>query len=193
MYFPEEDSYLLEKVVKDVVKAGMIVCDMGTGSGIQAFAASDAGARTVLAADIDTEALDHVMKTVQEKEYPNIRTRQSDLFSEFSKNELFDLIVFNAPYLPDDSRDKDIALDGGEQGHELIGRFLRSAKKHLKEKGKVLLLFSTQSNMAKVIEHIKNNGFIAEEKAHEGMFFEGLYVYQLEGLKEEETVELEDG
>lgn len=193
MYFPEEDSYLLEKVVKEVVKPGMIVCDMGTGSGIQAFAASDAGARTVLAADIDTEALDHVMKTVQEKEYPNIRTRQSDLFSEFSKNELFDLIVFNAPYLPDDSRDKDIALDGGEQGHELIGRFLRSAKKHLKEKGKVLLLFSTQSNMAKVIEHIKNNGFIAEEKAHEGMFFEGLYVYQLEGLKEEETVELEDG
>lgn len=179
MYFPEEDSYLLEKVVKDVVEPGMIVCDMGSGSGIQAFAASDAGARLVLAVDIDTEALDYIMKTIEEKKYPTIRTRHSDLFNEFSDTELFDLIIFNAPYLPDDKQDKDVALDGGKEGHELIAKFLEQAKNYLQENGSILLLFSTKTGLPNVMQSISENGFLAEEKAYEGMFFEGLYVYQL--------------
>jgi len=179
MYFPEEDSYLLEKVVKDVVEPGMIVCDMGTGSGIQAFAAADSGARIVLAVDIDTEALDHIMRLIQERKYPTIRTRHSDLFCEFSDNELFDLIIFNAPYLPDEKKDPDVALDGGKEGHELITRFLEQAKNYLQEKGSILLLFSTKTGLANAMQSISENGFLAEEKAYEGMFFEGLYVYQL--------------
>ena len=179
VYEPQEDSYLLEKVVKESVKPRMIVCDMGTGSGIQAYAASEAGARTVLAVDIDNQALDYVMTQIKEKNYANIRTKHSDLFSEFQKTDFFDIIIFNAPYLPDDERDPDLALDGGKEGHELIGEFLKQAKDHLNENGQVLLLFSTQSNLQKVMEHITHNGFIAEEKAHEGMFFEGLYVYSL--------------
>ncbi len=185
MYFPEDDSYLLEKVVREVVKPGMIVCDMGTGSGIQAFAASDSGARTVLAVDIDLEALDYVIKVIQEKKYPTIRTRHSDLFEEFSKDEFFDVIIFNAPYLPDDTRDPDIALDGGEQGHELVENFLGQSRSHLKEGGCILLLFSTQTGLANVMKAISENGFFAEEKAYEGLFFEGLYVYQLQRLKNE--------
>ena len=33
--------------------------------------------------------------------------------------------------------------------------------------------------MAQVMDAIINNGFVAEEKAKEAMFFEGLYVYAL--------------
>lgn len=192
MYFPEEDSYLLEKVVKDVVEPGMIVCDMGSGSGIQAFAASDSGARLVLAVDIDTEALDYVMRTIEEKKYPTIRTRHSDLFNDFSDTELFDLIIFNAPYLPNDNRDKDVALDGGKEGHELIAKFLEQAKNYLQENGSILLLFSTKTGLADVMKAISENSFLAEEKAYEGMFFEGLYVYQLR-LNEENSSEEDDG
>ena len=185
IYEAQEDSYLLEKVVKEVVKAKMIVCDMGTGSGIQAFAAAEAGARTVLAVDKDLEALDYVMKIILEKKYSCIRTRQSDLFSEFSQNEDFDVIIFNAPYLPDDNRDPDVALDGGEEGHELIATFLEQSKNYLKATGCILLLFSTKTGLENVMQAISEHGFLAEEKAYEGMFFEGLYVYKLQRVNEE--------
>jgi len=179
VYSPEEDSYLLEKVVKEVVGPGMKVLDMGTGSGIQAIAASDAGARTVLAVDVDAQALDFVAKEVEKKEIKNIRIKQSDLFTELGEHDTFDVIIFNAPYLPDDEHDPDLALDGGEEGHELITQFLEGAAAHLEKEGVILLLFSTQSGIAQVMDAILNNGFVAEEKAKEAMFFEGLYVYQL--------------
>lgn len=180
VYDPEEDSYVLEEVVKKVVKPQMFVCDMGTGSGIQAIAAAKAGARTVLAVDIDNEALDYVMQEIKEQKLMNVRTKHSDLFQEMSVHDVFDVIIFNAPYLPDDKDDPDLALDGGAQGHELIARFLKDAKKHLAQTGKILLLFSTQSGFGKVLEAIADNDYVAEQMAEVPMFFERLYVYQLQ-------------
>jgi len=182
VYEPQEDSYLLEKVVREVVTPGMKVLDVGTGSGIQAFAASGAGARTVLAVDVDYDALDFVMKEIAKKEIKNVRTKQSDLFSSLGTNDSFDVVIFNAPYLPNEEKDKDIALDGGVEGHELIVRFLGGVGDFLEKNGLVLLLFSTKSGMEHVMAAITSNGFIAEEKAAETMFFEGLYVYALKKL-----------
>lgn len=176
-YEPQEDSYLLEEVVKRVVEPGMHVLDMGTGSGIQAFAASKAGARTVLAVDINDNALDCVNEKIVSEKIANVRTKHSDLFAEVP--DKFDVIIFNAPYLPNDKRDPDVALDGGEQGHEIIARFLEQAPNHLNENGCILLLFSTQSGFGEIINAITANGFVAEEMAQYPMFFERLYVYKL--------------
>lgn len=179
VYEPQEDSFLLEKVVKEVVQPGMKVLDVGTGSGIQAFAASDAGARTVLAVDIDLEALDAVVEELQKRQVKNVRVKQSDLFEGLGENDTFDVVIFNAPYLPDEKDDPDVALDGGVEGHELVVRFLEGVGKHLEPEGIVLLLFSTKTGMEQVMEAITANGFVAEEKAKEAMFFEGLYVLAL--------------
>lgn len=183
VYEPQEDSYLLEKVVHKRVQQGMKVLDMGTGSGIQAFAAIESGARTVVAADIDQEALDEVMIVAKEREYAHLRVQHSDLFSNIGKGDVFNIIIFNAPYLPDDKRDPDLALDGGVEGHELITRFLTQAKNHLAEDGEILLLFSTQSGFEQVLKAINDNEYIAEEHGVFPMFFERLFVYGLSHAK----------
>ena len=54
IYEPAEDSYLLEKQVKKYSKHKRVL-DIGAGSGIQALAAMNSGAKYVLAADIEDE------------------------------------------------------------------------------------------------------------------------------------------
>jgi len=172
MYAPREDSFLLEKHVR--LRAKGKVLDMGTGSGIQAFTAlKNANVACVTAADTDKE----VIKELKEK-YKGIKKIKftlSDLFSSL-KNKKFDTIIFNPPYLPEEEP-KDIALDGGKKGHELLERFFCEAKNSLNEKGIILVVFSSLTNKKKVDGIIKRNNFRFKMLEEEKMFFEKLYVY----------------
>ena len=56
IYNPREDSFLLEKEVKKYAK-GKSFLDIGSGSGIQAKAAKEAGARFIFCTDINNESL----------------------------------------------------------------------------------------------------------------------------------------
>ncbi len=192
VYEPQEDSYLLQKYVKEYAKG--IVLDVGTGSGIQAATAAKR-ADFVIAIDINDKALQHCAAHVHSD---RILFMKSDLFSVFEKREIFvkgslfkgigdrkegnkfDLIIFNAPYLPEDSRDKDIALDGGKEGHEIIERFLSSAAEYLAPEGKLLLIFSSQTGKEEVDSLIEKNGFGFKELEKIHIFFEDIFCYLIE-------------
>ena len=136
IYRPAEDSYLLQTQVKKFSKEGMQVLDMGTGSGIQAQTAKTQGAQ-VLAADINPECVKKVNSL-------GIKTIHSDLFQNIEGK--FDLIIFNPPYLPEDSRepkDSQLSTTGGKKGSEVLNRFLEQTKDHLKENGKILTVVSS--------------------------------------------------
>lgn len=165
IYEPREDSYLLQKYVLNFAKGKVL--DMGTGSGIQAETALKK-TKNVLAIDIDPE----VVKYIKSKK---INIIQSDLFSNVKGK--FDLIIFNPPYLPDDKQVKDIALDGGKKGYELLERFLIQAKNYLKKDGKILILFSSLTKKNKVDKILKDNGYTFELLETQKLFFEELYVY----------------
>jgi release factor glutamine methyltransferase len=91
----------------------------------------------------------------------------------------FDTIIFNPPYLPDDEMDKDIALDGGKFGHEIIERFLSEAKKYLNANGIILIIFSSKTGKEQVDSLIEKNGFKSEELEKIHVFFEDIYCYKL--------------
>jgi len=58
----------------------------------------------------------------------------------------FPLIIFNPPYLPEDSqepKESRIATTGGKKGSEIINKFLQQAKKHLNPDGKIFLITSS--------------------------------------------------
>ena len=165
IYEPREDSYLLQEYV--LKYAGGKVLDMGTGSGILAEIALKK-TKDVLAADINLEAVEHAKSK-------KINAVHSDLFSNIKGK--FDLIIFNPPYLPDDKRVKDIALDGGKKGYELLERFLKQAKNYLNKNGKILILFSSLTKKNKVDKILKENRYIFEFLETKRIFFEELYVY----------------
>ena len=136
IYQPEKDSYFFADFLKKYLSKNKInsYLDMGTGSGILSEAASKfLDKENILAADINPEAV----KLLKKKEFNCIKT---NLFSKI-KNK-FDLITFNAPYLPLDPRepkDSQLATTGGERGDEISLKFLKQAKKHLNENGKIFL------------------------------------------------------
>ena len=165
IYEPREDSYLLQKYVLKYAKGKVL--DMGTGSGIQAETAMKK-TKDVLAADINLEAVEYVKNK-------KINAVQSDLFSNI--NGKFDLIIFNPPYLSDDKKVKDIALDGGKKGYELLENFLKQAKNYLNKNGKILILFSSLTKKNKVDKILKENRYIFECLETKRIFFEELYVY----------------
>jgi len=165
IYEPREDSFLIQKHIKKYAKGRVL--DMGSGSGILAEEASKYA--DVTAVDIQSEVVKHLKSK-------NIVAVQSDLFENITGK--FDLIIFNPPYLPDDSRVRDVCLDGGPEGYELIARFLADAKKYLNTGGKILLLFSSLSKKV-VIDKLLAD-FTFEQIDNQKLDFEELYVYKIE-------------
>lgn len=174
VYEPREDSFLMGKVVEELASGKVL--DIGCGSGIQGKAALETGGvASVAFADIDGLAVSNCNDSIDDEKAEFI---VSDLFENIEGR--FDTIIFNPPYLPDDGRVKDIALDGGKEGWELIERFLGQAKAHLAEKGIILLLISTFTNKEKVEGLMKERSFTYAIVAEQKMEFETLYVYRIE-------------
>ena len=162
IYEPREDSFLLQKNIKKFVKLDGKVLDVGTGSGIQAEEARKY-CEYVTAVDINPEVIAYC-----KKKFDNIKIVESDLFSNVTGK--FDLITFNAPYLPEDDReptDSRVATTGGKNGDEISVRFLTEAKKHLNENGKIFLLVSSLTPMDKINEFkpvvVSKTGIFGEE------------------------------
>lgn len=177
-YEPQEDSLLLKKHIKEYA-SGKAVLDMGTGSGVQAIEASKY-VDSVLAVDINPEALKEAKKLADEQGIKNIKFRKSNLFSNIKKNEAFDIILFNPPYLPAYPDNPDLALDGGKYGYEILSRFLDQVNPYLKREGVILIVFSKLTKPDKVKEFVFRNCLKYEQIDTATVFFEPLYVWKIE-------------
>ena len=150
VYRDAEDSWLLQEQVKKYAKKEMKVLDVGTGTGIQAITAAKQGA-DVMAVDINPKAVELAKKNA-ELNNVKINILESDLFLNVKGK--FDLIIFNAPYLPSDEPPvkqtelwegvKDPAWSGGK---ELIMKFIKEAKKYLNKDGKIIIVFSSLTKL----------------------------------------------
>ena len=173
VYEPREDSSMLETSVRKYAFGKVL--DIGTGSGIQAIAAAQSSkVYSVLATDLQKGVIDYCKKNIKNKK---IKFIQSDIFQNIKGK--FDTIIFNPPYLPQELKIRDLTLEGGKKGYEVIERFLNNANNHLNPNGIVLIVFSSFTKKEKVEKAIKNNllDFQELEKAH--IFFEDIYIYLL--------------
>ncbi|MBN2422130.1 methyltransferase [Candidatus Woesearchaeota archaeon] len=191
VYFPREDSYLLQNHVEKYSKECELVLDMGTGSGIQAITAAKK-AKYVLACDINEKSVEYVKKEISYDKIKNITVFQSDLFDFLDKNYFdlktktftksnkknrFDLIVFNPPYLIQDLGIKDDAIYGGKRGYETTERFLNRAGDFLKDNGKILITSSSLVNQEKIQGIIDDCLLESEKIDSEHYFFETVFVH----------------
>jgi len=151
VYAPREDSKLLERFVRQYAKGSVL--DVGTGSGIQAIAAAKSNkVKSVLAIDIQKQAIEHCRQNIKNKK---IKFIVSDLFQNV-KNK-FDTIIFNPPYLPEDIQLKDLTLEGGKRGYEVLERFVNDVNDFLKKDGIVLIVFSSLTKKNKIDWFIEKN------------------------------------
>lgn len=182
VYEPREDSDLLARFVRMLARGNVL--DMGTGSGVQAFAAiENSKVKAVLAVDINPLAIAYVKTRigVMRNENPRvskIAVVESDMFTALGE-EKFDTIICNPPYLPNEEKDNDPALYGGVQGYEWSEKFLREAISHLAPNGQLLFLFSSLTNRERIDLELHTLGYQHEELAVLAEFFERLYVYRI--------------
>lgn len=181
IYQPSDDSFFfvdfLEKYFANLKNKNISYLDLGTGSGILSKVAikSKIPRQKILASDINKHAVKYVKSKLK------ISTIHSDLFSSKKfQDKKFDLITFNAPYLPEEnlskkyeSKKSQLATTGGKKGDEISLKFIKQAQNHLEKNGKIFLLISSLTPLKNIKKF--NPKIIAKKK----IFFEELLIIEL--------------
>lgn len=178
VYGPAEDSLLLLRHAKGRIKGAVL--DMGTGSGVLAVAAAqEPGVSSVLAADIDPEAV-RVARGRAEAAgvLGKMMFTVGDLFEGLG-DARFDWILFNPPYLPSEGKADEASWAGGEVGDEIFQRFLTTADEHLNPGGTIIAVVSSRTELD--LDEVKRK-YSVEVLEELPLFFEGLYCLLLRPL-----------
>lgn len=169
VYGPREDSFLLARAADGYT--GDRLLEVGTGTGVVA-AVTGSGFDRVEAVDIDPAAVELARKNL-----PDADVKQSDLFENVDGE--FDLVLFNPPYLPSEKPlQQERAWNGGEDGREVVSRFVEDLQRHLAPGGSALLLVSTLTGLDEVLELLDDRGLTADRVDSEKLFFEELVVLE---------------
>ncbi|MFH1630888.1 MAG: HemK2/MTQ2 family protein methyltransferase [Candidatus Aenigmatarchaeota archaeon] len=159
VYFPAEDSEMMAKIVFQQDIAGKKVLDIGCGSGLLAIISAKCGG-SVVSADINIDAVKAAERNAKTNNVELV-TKHSSLFEKI--DGVFDLIIFNPPYLPENEEDMfsedKLIYSGGPTGRDIIERFVEQAKSHLDRNGKILMLISTLTQEKSVMDHFHKHGF----------------------------------
>ncbi len=162
-----ETELMVEKIVNIFEEKDIFILDIGTGTGcILLSILSELKCAKGLGVDISSRAIEIAKKNLQKLKLPN-----KIKFDVKSLNEIygykFDLIVSNPPYimskdiknLEEDIKkfEPKLALDGGNDGLDVIKKVIYKSKSILKIKGMLALEIGNEQfkNVSKILS--KNN------------------------------------
>ena len=138
-----------------VVPPGASVLDLGTGTGLAALAAAQAGAGRVVATDLNPAAVACAAGNVaryglQER----VTVRTGDLFAPVT-GERFNLILSNPPYFRGTPQTlAEHAYLGGPH-YEWLDRFAAGASHHLCPGGRVLVVLGDAADVPTLLAHLQ--------------------------------------
>jgi release factor glutamine methyltransferase len=166
--------------------------DIGVGSGIISQALCE-NFKKVIGTELVFEILNKCKEDVvsnalknSEKEQKNKKGFElvcADAASAFRDN-IFDLIVSNPPYLPDDYDNEgmkihDKAIYGGKSGIEVTLNIIKSSLTTLKREGSVLIIVSSLSDNSRLQELLKVFNLNMKKIVEKRLFFETLSVVEI--------------
>lgn len=191
VYEPAEDTFLIADALKQVAQPRNTVLDVGTGCGILAIIAAEK-AYKVVAIDVNPHAVACAKYNAEKNNVAeNIDVRQGNLFQPVRKAEKFDVIVFNAPYLPSSPEEEKTWLErawaGGPKGRRLIDQFIAKAPEYLKKQGKILLVQSSLADVDKTLRMFSERKLEASVIAEKKEPFEKIVVIRASVLSRNRT------
>ncbi len=170
MYFPSDDSIFLSDIVNQY--HGQLALEVGTSSGIILKELSK-NFRIAIGTDLDLNSLIHSQSILK-----NDNLICCDAASALH-NVMFDLIVTNPPYLPNNPNHVDKTIDGGPSGIEVSIHILTSALDKLTKAGKILIVVSSLSNKKKLERFIVENNLVMKQIAKKNLFYESLEIMEI--------------
>jgi release factor glutamine methyltransferase len=179
VYAPDDDSFLLGDCMK--VNEGSHVLDMGTGTGILAIKAVLLGASRVLAIDINPYASRCALKNIASNGLRcQVSVLTGNLFSQLRENAMFDVILFNPPYLQTNATEYakgwlEKSWAGGGNGRTLINQFVDYLPAHLKREG-IAFILHPSGGIKATIRRLRMIEMDASIVAKKKLFFEELLV-----------------
>ncbi|HYO51052.1 MAG TPA: methyltransferase [Chloroflexia bacterium] len=156
------------------------VLDVGTGSGIAAIAAARAGAKEVVAVDVNPQAVRCAKDNVAHMGLRGrVEVRESDMFTAVP-GERFDLLVCNPPYfrgVPTNLADG--AYMAGAD-YEWLDRFSHEARSHLCASGRCLIVIGDAADVREIVGRMGRAGWSVALAAKRDILVEVIYIFVLQ-------------
>ncbi len=157
---PRDETEILVGKAVEIIKTNGLqkVLDIGTGSGCIACTIANRTNATVLGIDISSDALRVALDNVTKLGINNRAVfRKSDLFEKIRKDEKFDMIISNPPYIPIGTKlepevlhEPQIALFAEENGLSVYKRIINQAPNYLSKGG--WLIFELGMDESKLVK-----------------------------------------
>lgn len=134
------------------------ILDIGSGSGCIACSIAQNTNCKVLSCDISEKALNIAKQNAKKLNIQNIEFIHSDLFQNISKEQRFDLIISNPPYIPKGTdlqkevtfEPKTALFTNDEDGTEFYKKIIEQGKMHLNKNG--YIVFELGINQSSIVE-----------------------------------------
>jgi len=159
---------------------GLRVAEVGTGSGILALAAARAGARHVVAVDINPNAAAAANHNARTNALGHRVTAVcSNLLDALAPQPTFDVILSSPPSFAGEPRDlADRAWHAGP-GYRDIALLFEQARARLAPSGRMYVLFSSDTDLGLMGSLIDKAGFRARVAAERSLLVESFIVFEL--------------
>ena len=173
-------SAFFAQFVSKLDLSGRVIADVGTGSGILALAAAQAGGATVLALDINPNAA----QAAAENAYANgfggsISAVGSNLLSAVMPRPLFDVILSSPPSFPGEPRDMADRAWAAGPNYRDIAMLLAQARKGSRPMAACTCSSPRISDLDLLGALISRAGFVASFVAQRSILIESFLIYKL--------------
>lgn len=136
---------------------GIDFLEIGPGTGAIAVQAALAGARRVLAIDINPAAVANTQANIDRHGLADrMEVREGDIFEPLRPGETFDLIFWNVPfaYVEPGLVPTPLQRSTLDPGYEATRRYIHQGRAHLKPGGRLVLGFSSVIGRFELVQRI---------------------------------------